>query len=593
MLVVVRRRLIRLARGQGLLPAQPDRHAHQHVHHQQPLALQLRIGPADVGDGHQRLDRELAVLGRLDLVEQILDLQRKAPLRRRHVGARHAAVDAVAAVELVADDEAREMPQHLPDAGIEILRQPGDDALHFPPRQPAADALVQHRIGRGREMHRRQPCRAAGAIAADAAVQRLQAQQVAVHVLLVRDDLAQAGQDGVRAQAEQEIEGLGLRQFMLAGQPAGDQQDQVPGAQRQRALEQRRLRLDQHAQQQHDLLQQHPRPRVVAAVAADALVDLGAAHRPADHRAFTVGPADRHALLAHDDLRHRLFERIVVQPQHAGRAADQPPFAAMAGAGMEVQHHLSDRTPPVGAPLRATPPHQQAEDLDLLVRIAAAVQPVQQHLGIGLVLQRRRPGGGQRPGRALLPAQVRRQAGVRGGRQLGRGGPGGGVEPVHRRGAGPRQQRGQRPDLDPGRVVAPEFLQEIQQHLGAVRRQHGLADQQQQQRLALLVAHLPVAAQRGDLGADLVHQQPVVQRQVEALAAVEGRQEDDRLRLAARGGRQREHLAGDEAVQPLDRPARQAQAIHPTQLGQRQRQVVGIAHLQRLDLLGRLAGDAV
>ncbi|MEY2655729.1 MAG: hypothetical protein RLZZ524_2757, partial [Pseudomonadota bacterium] len=260
----------------AFLPAQPHGDADQHVHHQPAAEPQLGVGAEDVAQGQQRLDGELAVLGRLDLLEQLFDLQREAAFAGRAVGPGQRAVEPVAGVELVADDEARHLPQQAPDALVEVAGHAGQHARQLAPGQPAGHVVGQRRVVRGREVHRHQRRLA---VAALMHLQRLQAHQVAAHLLLAGDDLAQPRQQGLRAAVEQVVEGLGLADGVFQRQPAGDQQQQVPRPQRQRALEQARVGLDHGAQQQHEFLDQQPRPDIVPAEAAQALEQLGMAQR--------------------------------------------------------------------------------------------------------------------------------------------------------------------------------------------------------------------------------------------------------------------------------------------------------------------------
>ena len=93
--------------------------ANHHIQRQVVIEVHLRVG---FHEGHQRqeaLRTELSIFRRLDSAEQMLH-QRGEVLFPRCFLEDQAAVQSIAAFQLVADHQAAAVLQQRPDAGIEI-----------------------------------------------------------------------------------------------------------------------------------------------------------------------------------------------------------------------------------------------------------------------------------------------------------------------------------------------------------------------------------------------------------------------------------------------------------------------------------------
>ena len=78
--------------------------------------LQVRILGEKAGDNRERLDVELAKLGGLHLVQQVFEKKRERLLSRCHITQHDVAIDAIASVELVSDDDAADVFESVPGA---------------------------------------------------------------------------------------------------------------------------------------------------------------------------------------------------------------------------------------------------------------------------------------------------------------------------------------------------------------------------------------------------------------------------------------------------------------------------------------------
>ena len=103
-----------------LLPADADRVANHHIQHQVVSDADLRVGIDEGNQGDQGLDAEAAVFGRLNLAEQVLDVNREVALAGGLLLEQRCALEPVAALELVADDQAAAVVQQAPDSGVEV-----------------------------------------------------------------------------------------------------------------------------------------------------------------------------------------------------------------------------------------------------------------------------------------------------------------------------------------------------------------------------------------------------------------------------------------------------------------------------------------
>ncbi len=165
---------------------------------------------------------KLPILGRLDAVEQLFDLQCEAALAGCGVGPRECAVESAAGIELVADHQPGAVLQQLPHARVESLRaraRSRRSSRASPSQPPCSGSSTGSFSGGEADLDQR----------AGGGVQRLHTHQVSRQLLLARDHLAQAAEDGVRAQVEHVVECLGLADAMLARQPAGEQQQACQG----------------------------------------------------------------------------------------------------------------------------------------------------------------------------------------------------------------------------------------------------------------------------------------------------------------------------------------------------------------------------
>ena len=111
-------------RGVLLLPAHPHCVADHDVEGQVIVQVHLGVGRHEGDQGQQGLAAELAVFGRFDLAEQVVDLAGEIVLAGRLFAQQGLAFKPVALVELVADDDAAAVVQQLPDAGVKVPRHP-------------------------------------------------------------------------------------------------------------------------------------------------------------------------------------------------------------------------------------------------------------------------------------------------------------------------------------------------------------------------------------------------------------------------------------------------------------------------------------
>ena len=106
------------------LPAHPHRMADHHVHGQVIVKLHLGVGGHKGHQGQQGFGAELAVLRSLDFAEQVIDEGGEVALARGFLAEQGGTFEPVAALQLVADDDAAAMVQQVPDAGVEVPRHP-------------------------------------------------------------------------------------------------------------------------------------------------------------------------------------------------------------------------------------------------------------------------------------------------------------------------------------------------------------------------------------------------------------------------------------------------------------------------------------
>ena len=170
--------------------------ANHHIQHQVVSDADLRVGIDEGNQGDQGLDAEAAVFGRLNLAEQVLDVDREVALAGGLLLEQRCALEPVAALELVADDQAAAVVQQAPDSGVEVPGHVLQRSHALPVFQPVF-ALFELLQG-----FRRLPAHPA------TEVQLLLALQGGLGVLHIAEHLLEPPSDGVGRRVAEGLEGF-------------------------------------------------------------------------------------------------------------------------------------------------------------------------------------------------------------------------------------------------------------------------------------------------------------------------------------------------------------------------------------------------
>ena len=110
--------------------------ADQHIQINVILKVEVGVDLKDFPHFPQGFEVDVAIFRGLDFAEQVGNLPLEVLLTGGHFGQDMGAVEAIFAVELVADDDAPGMAQYLPHLTIELLGNAGNFAVDDPHSPP-------------------------------------------------------------------------------------------------------------------------------------------------------------------------------------------------------------------------------------------------------------------------------------------------------------------------------------------------------------------------------------------------------------------------------------------------------------------------